>query len=145
MLICANFLIIFYVTAQWTVLGLSLSWDVQIWYLYSVLLELSTCTSDFWLRSFISFVHVLCHTLEIHVPCATTEGSSLKHHCTAIKLYMYLSALTQIFSLINKLKPWVFNTYSLLIYSNNIKANIYKTTCNMCRFHWDIHICQKSE
>ena len=57
MVIYANFPIIFDVPTQLTVLGLFLSWDEQIWYLYSVLLDLSSCMSDFWLRSFDSFVH----------------------------------------------------------------------------------------
>ena len=72
MLIYANFLTTFAVLAQWTVLDLSLSWNEQIWCLYNVLLDFSTFTSDVWLRSFDSFVlsvHVLCNTLEIHVPC----------------------------------------------------------------------------
>ena len=69
----ANFPIIFKVLNEWTVLDLSLIWDEQIWHLYTVLLDLSTCTSDFWLGSFDSFVHnvhVFCYTLEIYVPCA---------------------------------------------------------------------------
>ena len=67
MLLYAHFLIIFDVLAQWTVLGQSLSQDEQIWCLYSVLLDLSTCTSDFWLTSFdVHSVHVLCHILEMY-------------------------------------------------------------------------------
>ena len=64
-IIYANLLIIFDALAQWTVLGLSLSQDEQIWCPNRVLLELSTCTSGFWFRSLDSFlhsVHVLCHT-----------------------------------------------------------------------------------
>ena len=71
------------------------------WYIIKLttilLLELSACTSDFWFESFNSFVHtvhILCLTLDIHVPCAAIKGSLPKHHCTVQKLYMYLPALS---------------------------------------------------
>ena len=41
-LIYVNFLIMFDVPAQWTVLGLFLSQDEQIWCLHSIVLDLST-------------------------------------------------------------------------------------------------------
>ena len=75
--IFANLLIIFNVPEQWTVFGLFLRLDKQIWCLNRATIWFSTCASDFWFRSsdtFDSFLHSACTQLCI--------GWNLQWYCS---------------------------------------------------------------